>query len=428
MQAISYNTQKWKPFFFTIWSGQALSILGSMIVNFALIWYMTETTGSAVILTTSTIINLVPMIFLGPILGTLVDRWKRRSIIIIADGLIVIATIILALLFWTGSMQIWHIYILLLIRSLFGGLHYMAMQSSTALMVPEKHLSRVAGMNQTLTGSVSIAGPLIGAFLLGIMPLYNILLIDILTAITAIVPLLFIVIPEPERDKDSGKSVVNFKTIRTDLVEGFQYVRAWPGLFGLLILSTLINFVLRPVFSLVPLLITRHYGGGAIEFGWVDAAFGAGAILGGLLLGVWGGFKKRMVSVVVGGTFGGIGILFTAIGPSDALWMALFGFGLFGFTMAFVDGPLMAILQAKVAPDMQGRVFSLLMSLTRIAAPIGLLAAGPISDLIDIRIWFLFGGAMVAILSLAALFVPTILNIEQNSNHIKQPVSQSQTP
>ena len=428
VKILSYNTQKWKPFFFTIWSGQAFSILGSMIVDFALIWYMTEKTGSAVILTTASIVALVPMIFLGPILGTLVDRWKRRGIIIIADGLIAIATIILALLFWTESIQIWHIYIMLLIRSLFGNLHYTAMQASTSLMVPEKHLSRVAGINQALRGIVNIAGPPIGAFFIAIMPIQSILMIDIFTAIIAITPIIFIILPEPDIKKDAVEPLVNINTIRTDMVEGFKYVKAWPGIFALLIISIVLNFVLQPVFSLVPLLVTRHFGGGAVEFGWVDAAIGFGSILGGLILGAWGGFKKRIVSIVVGASIGGLCIVLAASAPSHAFWIALSCFALFGISMAFTDGPIMAILQANVAPEMQGRVFSLLFSLGKIAAPIGLLAAGPVSDFIDIRVWYWFGGGMTTIIILSVLFIPALLNIEQNNIRTQGPVNQIKSP
>ncbi len=134
--------EKWALPFFTIWSVQALSLLGSQLVQFALIWWLTKTTGSAKVLALATLVGLVPSIILGPVAGALVDRWNRRAIMIVADAVIAAATVGLAILFWTGYVQIWHIYSLMFIRSLAGVFHRIAMQTSTSLMVPKEHLAR----------------------------------------------------------------------------------------------------------------------------------------------------------------------------------------------------------------------------------------------------------------------------------------------
>ena len=183
--------KSWKTRFFTIWGGQALSILGSQLVQFALIWHLTVQTGSATVLATASLVGTLPQVILGPFVGTLVDRWNRRWIMLLADGIITLATILLAVLFALDAVAIWHIYVVMLIRSLAGSFHGNAMSASTSLMVPVEHLTRIQGINQMLTGGLNVVSAPLGAFLLDVLPLQGILAIDVATALLAIVPLLF---------------------------------------------------------------------------------------------------------------------------------------------------------------------------------------------------------------------------------------------
>src|SRR5512147_1378352 len=155
-QSISKN---WASRFFTIWTGQAFSLFGSSLVQFALVWWLTQKTGSATVLATSTMAALLPQVVLGPFVGALVDRWNRRIIMIVADAAIALATAVLIYLFASGKIQVWHVYAMAALRSLGGAFHQPAMTSSTSLMVPEKHLARIAGANQTLGGLTSIFAP-----------------------------------------------------------------------------------------------------------------------------------------------------------------------------------------------------------------------------------------------------------------------------
>ena len=159
--------ENWKKPFFLIWIGQSFSIIGSMLVQFALVWWMTQETGSAAVLATATIISILPQIFIGPFAGALVDRWNRKLVMIIADGSTALVTLALVLLFWSGHIQIWQLYIAMFIRAVGGTFHFPAMSASTSLMVPEKHLSRIAGINQSLNGVLNIIAPPLGAFIDG---------------------------------------------------------------------------------------------------------------------------------------------------------------------------------------------------------------------------------------------------------------------
>ena len=156
MSKQSLEATRWKLPFFTIWTGQAFSLIGSNLVQFALVWWLTETTGSATILAVASIMAVLPQVFLGPIAGALVDRWNRRLVMIVADSVIALAVVVLAVLYALDAVQTWHIYVLMFIRAAGGAFHWPAMRASTSLMVPQKHLSRIAGLNQALFGVANI--------------------------------------------------------------------------------------------------------------------------------------------------------------------------------------------------------------------------------------------------------------------------------
>ncbi|NCP87302.1 MAG: MFS transporter [Anaerolineae bacterium CG_4_9_14_3_um_filter_57_17] len=398
----------WKPRFFTIFTGQALSLFGSSLVQFALVWYLTQKTGSATILATASLVAMLPQVLLGPFAGALVDRWNRRLVMILADGLIALATLVLAGLFWMGTAQIWHIYAILLVRSLGGAFHWPAMSASTSLMVPKEQLSRVAGINQTLQGLVGIVAPPTGALLIGILPTQGVLLIDVFTALCAILPLLFISIPQP-------KTIVGATTSYwQDVRAGLAYVAAWPGLLAILVIALLINFLLTPTGSLMPLLITKHFGLGALELGFTDTLWGVGMIAGGLLLSVWGGFKRRIVTSLLGIVGIGVSVVLVGLAPANMFWLALVGMSISGLAQVLANGPLQAVIQSAVEPDMQGRVMALIGSGATAMTPLSLAVAGPVSDAIGIRAWYIFGGAACLLMGIVAFSVPAVMNVETN--------------
>ena len=207
MESNSQQPPNWKTPFFAIWTGQAFSLLGSQIVQFAIIWYLTEKTGSATVLATTTLIALLPGVFLSPFIGPLVDRWNRRRIMILADSFIALATLVLAALFALGLVDLWHIYAVLFIRSIGENFHRPSMTASTSLMVPKEHLTRIQGVNQTLNGGLNIIAAPLGALLMTLIPMSGIVAIDVITALIAVVPLFFIVIPQPEKNPaESGST------------------------------------------------------------------------------------------------------------------------------------------------------------------------------------------------------------------------------
>ena len=400
----------WLRRFAPLWGGQAFSLLGSSLVQFALVWYLTVQTGSTAVLATATLVALLPEVLLGPFAGALVDRWDRRRVMIFADGAVALTTLGLVLLFLAGTVQIWHIFTAMFLRALGGAFHWPAMQASTSLMVPQEHLARLSGANQALQGLLRIASPPLGALLLSWLPIQLVLAIDLITAALAILPLLFIAIPRPER-KDAGEMITP-ATVWRDVQSGFKYVTRWPGMLGILIMATVINFLLNPAFSFMPLLVTQHFKGGAAELGWLESGFGVGVIVGGLLLGVWGGFRRKIVTTLMGLIGMGAGILAIGFAFPAGYWLALSGMALAGLMNTLTNGPLFALLQAKVEPEMQGRVFTLVSSMAGAISPLGMLIAAPVADWLGLQAWYVMGGLACVTMGVLGFTIKEIITID----------------
>lgn len=405
---------QWAKKFFTMWTGQAFSLVGSSLVQFALVWWLTKETGSATVLATATLISMLPQIFLGPFAGTLIDRWNRKIVMLVSDGVIALATIVLIYLFMIGKQSLWVIYFVMLIRSAGGSFHYPAMAASTSLMVPNKHLARIAGLNQTLMGVINIIAPPLGALLISVFTTQTVLFVDVITAMIAISLLAIVPVPQPIHLQAQANGERKATTYWQDLREGWDYMIGWPGLLAVAILAMLINFLLTPASSLIPLMVTKEYNGGAVQLGLLDSIFGIGVIVGGLILSAWGGFKKRISTSIFGIIGIGLGILIFGSLPSQFYYFALAGIFLLGFMQVFANGPLHAILQSTVEPGMQGRIISLIGAGATAMSPLSLLVAGPVADAFGVRTWYMIGGSACILAACFALFIPAVMKIEEN--------------
>jgi DHA3 family macrolide efflux protein-like MFS transporter len=404
----------WQRTFFLIWVGQAFSLLGSELVQFALVWYLTRTTGSASVLAFASFVALIPRVLISPFTGVLVDRWNRKFVMILADAGIALATMALAGIFFFGRIQVWHIYVIMFIRSLGSGFHWPALQASISLLVPKDQLSRISGLNQTLRGTLGILAPVFAALLLDYLPMFGILSIDVLTAILAISPLLFVVIPQPAKTMpdETGQPV----RIWEDVKFGFRYLYNWKGMFYLALAATLLNFLLNPGFTFTPLLVTGYFEKGAIELSAIESAFSAGMILGGMILSAWGGFKKNIITTLLGILGLSFGTALIALTPSNMFFLAVVGMAVTGFMQPMANGPLFAIMQAHVDPQIQGRVFSMLESMVSAMMPVSMLIAAPVAEWIGIRGWLMFGAAGCLVIGLGGFFIPSLMNIEEDSH------------
>jgi DHA3 family macrolide efflux protein-like MFS transporter len=228
--------------------------------------------------------------------------------------------------------------------------------------------------------------------------------------------LFFIPIPQPIRQDDPAEGGAQKKSYRQDLREGFQYVLKWPGLLGLILLATMLNFLLSPSSALLPLLVTDVFNGDVAELGWVQSVFGIGVILGGLILGAWGGFKRRIITSFCGVAGIGLGTILTGIIPGTMFSLLLVVTFLIGFAQVFANSPLQAIFQSTITPEMQGRVFSLISAGATAMMPLSLLIAGPVADWQGVQFWYLVGGVICVLMVIASTFIPAIMQIEENQN------------
>ena len=359
----------WKIPFFAVWVGQAFSLVGSALVQFALIWWLTELTGSAVVLATASIVGMVPTIALGPVAGPLIDRWSRRWILVVSDAAIALFTLVLAILFWFELVQVWHVYVILFLRSLGDAFQLPTMRATTSLMVPNEQLTRVAGMNSTLAGIVRIVAPALGALMLSILSTQAVLAVDMVTALLAILPLLLIAVPQP---KASSGAATPRRSIKGDLVEGFRYFWGHRGLRLMVFTTALWRLGNGPATRFMPLLVSDHFGAGATELGWMQSALGIGIVAGGFILSLWGGFRRRMLNNVVAVATVGLAFLVVALVPSHLIVLAVLAMALIGLAVPMVTGPVRATYQTVVPPEMQGRFFTVMGAVAQAAVPLGL--------------------------------------------------------
>jgi DHA3 family macrolide efflux protein-like MFS transporter len=396
----------WTRRFIPLWTGQALSLLGSQLVQFAIIWYLTQTTQSATTLAIASMMGLLPQVLLSPFIGTWVDRGNRRFILIVADTTVAAATLILAVLFALNIVQVWQIYLALFLRAVAGGFHQSAFGASVVLLVPKENLARVQGFNQALSGGLNIISAPLGAFLLAVLPMQGILSIDIATAILAVTIVFFTRIPQPERGaQDQG-------TFWQDFAAGFRYIVAWRGLVILLGLVMVINFFFSAAEPLTPLLITKHFRGGAQQLGWWLSSFAVGTILGGLILGAWGGFKRKIVTAQLGLILTGFSTMVVGIVPSHLFWVGLVANTAVGLLLPIINGSFGATLQATIAPEMQGRAFAFIMSAAMLVSPLALMIAGPFADRFGIQLWFLIAGTACLLMGIFGFFSSDVMGME----------------
>ncbi len=402
-----------KPFFF-LWSGQAMSLLGTQAVQFALIWWLTVETGSATILAMATLLALLPIAFLGPFIGPLIDRWSRKRVMFFADVTAALAAMLLAMMFVIDRAQPSHILILIFVRAVAEAFHQPAMIASTSLMVPKQHLTRIQGLNQGLQGGLTIIAAPIGAFLVAALPMAGVMAIDVVTAGFAILPLMLVRVPQPIRSSATADGEAKPSVLR-EMMEGFRYIGRRAGHIGLLVMAAVINLFLVPAFALMPLLVRGQLGGEAMHLGWMTMAFGVGLLAGGVVLGAWGGFKRRILTSLAGVAGLGIAVLILGFAPAMAWSVSAGALLMVGFMASMANGPIQAVLQATVAPEFQGRVFTLYGSLATMTTPIGLLMAAPLAEIFGVRAWYLTGGLVCLLMGCAAFFVPAFVRIEDEA-------------
>lgn len=400
------NSANWKRTFSVIWSGQLISILSSSIVGYAVTFWISIETGSAGVLALAAIAGLLPQALLGPLIGVYIDRWDRKRTMIAADCFIALCTLLLALLFRLGLAELWHVYLLLACRSAGAAFHLPAMQASVPLLAPEQQLTRIAGVNQMIAALSNIVGPALGALLLTLTSIGDILLLDVAGALIACATLACVRIPRPARSPLGHDLLREFR-------EGLAAVGAVRGLAGLFLLSILALFFIMPVGVLFPLMTLDHFGGGTFEMSLIEIVWGGGSLLGGALMSLRRYPVNRvalicMMNIVVGLSFALSGVL----PPGAFRWFVLLT-AAEGVAGGVFNASFISVVQTRLAPEVLGRVLSIYFGLGQLPAAVGLLGTGFLVDRIGLADAFLISGTVIVLLGLSGLRVPGMLALDR---------------
>lgn len=362
--------------FSIVWAGQLISVLASSMTQFALTIWAYQETGSATTLGIISTAFIVPFLLLSPIAGVMVDRHNRKLMMMVSDLTAVLATGGILVLQAMGSLEIWHLYIAAVINGLGNTFQWPAYSAAISTMVPKDNYSRANGMMSLVESGPAVLAPIFAGLLLPIISLTGILVIDAATFFIALFALMIVHIPQPEKtiEGQAGSG-----SIFHEALYGFKYIFARRGLLGLLIFFIVLNFVIGLSGSLFSPFILERTNQSSEILGFVTSANAIGAVIGGLLIGLWGGFKKRMNSIFLGEALTGFFLLVVfGLGRSLPVWIIAVVIG--GIFPIFTNGASQAIWQSKVAPDVQGRVFSARRMIAWSITPITPILSGLLAD------------------------------------------------
>jgi len=359
--------------FTTIWFGQLISTLGSGLSGFALGVWLYEETGSTTLFALSMLVWFLPTIFFAPIAGVLADRYDRRLIMILADGMACLATIFMAVMVFTGNLRFWQIYIADIFYSIANTLQWPAYSATTSLMVPKKHLGRAGGMNQIGDAISSLAAPAVAGAMYVTVGLKPVLLIDIFTFLFALGTLVTVRFPQPRKTYEGQRGKGSFWR---EAVYGWHYIRQRTGLFHLLLVFAALNFCISITFPLFTPMILEMAS--ADILGYVSSIISGGMLVGTLIMSVWGGFKRKIFGSYLGESLIGISAFLVGLSTSIPLITAAQFLG--ALALPITNGSSQAIWQTKVAQDVQGRVFSVRRMIAFSIIPLAYLVTGPISE------------------------------------------------
>jgi len=379
---------------------QALSLLGSSLVQYALMWNVTLSTKSGVMMTLYIICGFVPTFLLSPFAGVFADRFDRRKIIMLSDGLIALVTLALALALSLagGRHALWLMFLAAAIRSLGSALQGPAVGAFLPQLVPEDQLTRVSGINGSMQSVIMLLSPMLSGALLSLAPLQTVFFIDVGTAAIAIGSLALF-LPVPPHEKALRKQEVSYFE---DMRLGFRYIRGHRYLLSFFAYLSLFLFFVTPAAFLTPLQVTRSFGADVWRLTAIEIAFSAGMMLGGGLIAAWGGFKNRVRTMLLSNLV--MALCTIALGLVPLFWLYLVFMGLFGVAMPFFNTPSAVMLQEQVETSYLGRVFSVMTMLSTSLMPIGMLIFGPLAELVPIELLLLGSGAVLLAMAIGLPF------------------------
>ena len=360
--------------FIILWAGQLSSMIGSGLIGFALAVWIFDQTGQATPFALAALFSSLPRILLSPVAGAITDRWNRKKIMLASDSLSGVITLVTAFLLLTGQMEIWMVYLISFSGSIFAAFQQPAYTASIVMLVPKSELTRANSMVQMGQAIETLLTPILAGALFVTVGMLGIIIIDFVTYFIAIMTLILVHIPQPEKQSDQQATKV---TIFEDISLGWKYLAERRGLLGLLLYFAAVNFFLSLSGVMVGPLVLSFSD--ASSMGIAQTMMGAGMLVGSLLMSIWGGPKKNKIASVIGfiflASFG-----FVVVGLQPSLIYVSVGVFILTFFIPFASGPSSAIFASKVAPEVQGRVFATRSMLAQSMMPLAFILSGVFAD------------------------------------------------
>ncbi|MDF2905413.1 MAG: hypothetical protein K0R34_734 [Herbinix sp.] len=404
--------KNWRKSLFTIYIGQAFSLLSSSAIQFSIIWWITMETGSAMALTIASVIGLLPQAVIGLFAGVWIDRFDRKKIMIIADTVVAVSSLFLGVLFFLGIKSILLVYIVLFIRALGETFHKPALQSTIPQLVPSSELTKAGGFGQMINSACSMVGPMLGAFLMSVTTLQYAMLIDVLGATFSVVTLSLIKTPKQNIDQKDRLSFIQ------DLKQGINAFKSNKALLRLSIPMLISTIIFVPIGTLLPLMVKQYFNGTAWHNGIVQTLFSSGMLIAAMLIGITGGLKKQFLMISISTGLLGICALIGGMIPAYLFWAFCIVVFVMGTTGMGFNIPFTSYIQRTAPAENLGKVLSLVTSVMSFAAPVGMFIAGPISESIGVSNWMTCAGIVMIFVSILCYFLTREFDIPLDSEVI----------
>ncbi|MCI1996399.1 MAG: MFS transporter [Clostridium luticellarii] len=389
--------QNWKKNTILFLTSQNISLLGSMLVQYAITWYITLKTQSGIMMTISIICGFLPTFFISPFAGVWADRYDRKLLIILSDSLIAVSTFIMAILFIMGYGSIWMLFVVSAVRAIGEGVQMPSVGAFLPAIVPMDKLTRVNGINSSIQSLVTLVSPMLSGVMLTVAAIEAVFFVDVVTAAVAVsIMILFLHVPA------HGKALQDQKlNYLGDMYEGIKYIKNHNFIKTLFIFCAVYFILIAPLAFLTPLQVARSFGNDVWRLTIIEVVYALGMMLGGLIMASWGGLKNKLHTMVLS-TFV-IAVSTFALGLIHVFWIYTFMMGIIGLVLPVFNTPFTVLLQQKVEADFLGRVFGVLTMISSSIMPLAMIGYGPAADFIKIEWLLLVTGLLMLVQSFVML-------------------------